>query len=296
MEITEVRCRSILTRAGGYLKSVVSHSLNPYVGCGFGRSACGVACYVRHNPWLARGRAWGEFVDVKINAAETYLQTCSAEKSWAHKQSRPFAIFFSSSTDPWQPLEKTYRITRGLLQAMRRHPPDRLILQTHSTAAREDFSLIAELARQCDLAVHVSVEGDRERLPGLPPPPCSLNGRLNLLSEFATAGIDAVACLSPLHPMKNPEAFFESLAKRGIRGVVIDHFILGDGTPDGARTRKTALPRAMAAVDAESVRLSYRDEIARIAGRYLPVGISSSGFAGNFVAPGKPAKDNAGLK
>ncbi|MFQ5671823.1 MAG: radical SAM protein [Nitrospinales bacterium] len=286
MKITEVRCRSILTRAGGYLKPVVSHSLNPYVGCGFGRSACGVACYVRHNPWLSRGRVWGEFVDVKTNAAEVYLRTCGVEKSWAHKRSRPFAIFFSSSTDPWQPLEQTYRITRGLLQAMRERPPDRLILQTHGTAVREDFSLIAELARQCDLAVHVSVEGDRERLPGLPPPPCSLASRLHLLSELAAAGINAVACLSPLYPMKNPEAFFASLAKTGIRGVVIDHFIRGDGTPDGARTRQTALPAAMAAVDAESTQLDYRDKIARIAVRYLPVGISSSGFAGNFAAPG----------
>ena len=35
MEITETHCTSILTRASGYLKEVCSHSLNPYIGCGY---------------------------------------------------------------------------------------------------------------------------------------------------------------------------------------------------------------------------------------------------------------------
>lgn len=283
MQISEYRCRSILTRVTGYLKKVVSHSANPYVGCGFGRSSCGVACYVQHNHWLTKGRTWGEFVDVKINAAEIYSKTCGAERRWAHKRSVPFAVFFSSSTDPWHPPEKKYRITRRLLQAMRKDPPDQLVLQTHTSNIREDKPLIVELSGTCDLRVHISIEGDRERLPGLPPPPCSLDDRIRLLSEFASAGIDTVACLSPLYPLKDPEAFFTELSSTGIQAVVIDHYIEGDGTADGSRTDKTKLPAAMAAIDPASTRLSYRDKIARIAENYLPVGISCEGFAGNYT-------------
>ncbi len=282
MTISEIQCRSILTRAGGYLHDVCSHSLNPYVGCGFGRSACGVGCYVRHNAWLTKGRDWGAFVEVKTNAPEVYVQTYEAEQRWAHRRDQPFSIFFSSSTEPWQPVEKQYRITRRLLEVMRTHPPDELILQTHTPAMLDDLDWVAALTRQCRLRVHVSIEGDTERLPGLPPPPATVQARIELLRQLSSAGIFAVACLSPLYPMQNPAAFFEQLAGAGASAVVIDHFILGDGTREGSRTWKTDLPRSMEAVDTASTRLEYRDRIAAIAQTYLPVGISAAGFAGHY--------------
>lgn len=282
MEVSEIQCQSILTRAGGYLREVCSHSLNPYVGCGFGRSACGVGCYVRHNAWLTKGRDWGSFVEVKANAPEIYLQTCESEQRWAHRRDLPFGIFFSSATEPWQPVEKQYRITRQLLEAMRMHPPDELILQTHATAMQDDLNLVAEVSRQCKLRVHVSIEGDAERLPGLPPPPATVKDRIELLRQLSSAGVFAVACLSPLYPMHSPDDFFKRLAKAGADAVVIDHFIEGDGTAQGSRTWKTDLPRSMEAVSAESTRLEYRDRIAAIAQDYLPVGISASGFAGHY--------------
>ena len=282
MEVKEVQCRSILTRTSGYLKAVSSHSLNPYIGCGFGRSACGVGCYVRANRWLTRGRPWGGFVEAKTNAAAVYTQTCAAEQRWAEKRGSRFSIFFSSATEPWQPLEKKFRITRSLLQAMRLRPPQELILQTHSTDIRDDLELIAELSRACDLRVQVSIEGDRDRLPGLPPPPATVDSRIQLLSDLTTAGIPAVACLSPLYPLKDADVFFKRLAATGIQAVVIDHFIVGDGTADGSRTLKTGLPPAMAEVLKESTALSYRDQVAEIARRHLPVGLSAEGFAGHY--------------
>ncbi|MGP0565726.1 MULTISPECIES: hypothetical protein [unclassified Nitrospina] len=282
MQISVVECRSILTRSTGYLKRVCSHSMNPYTGCGLGKSACGAACYVRFNPWLTRGREWGGFVDVKTNAAEVYRRTADAERRWAHKRSQPFSIFLSSSTEPWQAVEKTYRITRSLLDALLDAPPDELILQTHTTGIREDLARVQALSKLCRLRVHVSIEGDTGRLPGMPPPPSRLEDRIRLLRELSDAGIIAVACMAPLYPVNDPDAFFKKLAKTGIVGVVIDHFIEGDGTPDGARTLKTPLPPAMARVNPDSIYKEYRDHMAAIAVRYLPVGISSEGFSGEY--------------
>lgn len=284
MEVKEVLCRSILTRTSGYLKAVSSHSLNPYIGCGFGRSACGVGCYVRANHWLTRGRPWGGFVEAKTNAADVYTATCGAEQRWAAKRGLPFSIFFSSATEPWQPLEKKFRITRSILQAMKQKPPQELILQTHSTGIRDDMKLIARLARVCDLRVQVSIEGDRDRLPGLPPPPATVADRIQLLRDLTDADILTVACLSPLYPLRDADAFFQRLAATGIRALVIDHFILGDGTHDGSRTLKTGLPSAMAEALAASTTLSYRDHVAEIARKYLPVGLSAEGFAGHYSA------------
>ncbi len=282
MTVAETQCKTILTRTGGYLKNVCTHSLNPYIGCGFGRSSCGSGCYVRFNTWLTRGRRWGEFVDVKTNAAEVYLKTRSAEKRWAYTRSAPFSVFMSSSTDPWQPLEKKYRITRDILIAMLDGPPDLLILQTHSVMVRDDLDLIVELARICELRLHISIESDRDRLPGLPSPPSSVAARIEALAQFSQAGINSVACVSPLYPIRNPDAFFAKLAGTGATAAVIDHFVQGDGTMDGSRTRKTPLPSAMETVNPESSSLSYRDSIAEIAKTYLPVGISAAGFAGKY--------------
>ncbi len=105
-EINLIQSKTLLTRASGYLKGVCSHSLNPYSGCGYGLSSCGEGCYVRFNHWVTRGREWGKFIDVKINASELYTQSVQREKNWAHQRSIPFTIFMSSATDPWQPVEK----------------------------------------------------------------------------------------------------------------------------------------------------------------------------------------------
>ena len=281
MVIKEGISKSILTRVTGYLKQVSSHSLNPYVGCGFGRSACGVPCYVRHNNLLTKGRAWGNFVDVKLEADQVYRETYKRERSWAHRSCGEFSIFFSSSTDPWQPLEKKYRVSRALLIAMIDIPPDKLILQTHTSNILDDKYTIAKLAKKTSLKVHISLEGDREILPGLPPSPCSIKKRFGALAKFSEMGIETVACLSPLYPLRNPEKFFKRLAAAGISGVIIDHFIEGDGTPLGTKTFKTIFPGIMRKINASSVNLMYREKIVEIARQFLPVGVSAAGFSGN---------------
>ena len=274
--------KSILTRTTGYLKNISSHSLNPYSGCGFGNSSCGKGCYARFNFWINKGRQWGTFVDIKENAADLYSQTASREKAWTKKQSQPFSIFMSSSTDPWQPAEKKYRITREVLQAMTVIPPDELILQTHSSTILEDIDLIKKVSRNCKLRVHISIEGDREMLPGLPLPPSSVTDRINTLQQLSSHAIFTVGCLSPLYPLDDADRFFSRIKSAGTSAIIIDHFILGDGTPDGSRTKKTSLPYLMENILPESIHLSYRDKVADIARKYLPVGISAAGFAGNY--------------
>ena len=282
MQINLIQSKTLLTRASGYLKGVCSHSLNPYTGCGYGLSSCGEGCYVRFNQWLTRGREWGKFVDVKSNAGQLYLQSAEKEKTWAHKRSTPFTIFMSSATDPWQPAEKKYRVTRSVLQAMTTCPPDALILQTHSTSILDDQETLLELSQLCSLRIHISIEGDRNRLPGLPPPPCSIEQRISALGQLSAKGLKTVACLSPLYPLENPHRFFDRLKNVGASAVIIDHFIEGDGTAEGSRTLKTRLPHAMSQIQKDSIQLPYRNQIVNIARNYLPVGVSAQGFAGHY--------------
>jgi hypothetical protein len=80
IQITETTIKKMLTRAEGFLRNnegaavVSSHSLHPYCGCTFGNSLCGVGCYVRSNINLTKGREWGGFLEVRTNAAQSYLK------------------------------------------------------------------------------------------------------------------------------------------------------------------------------------------------------------------------------
>jgi DNA repair photolyase len=282
--LRETSVQSILTRTGGYLKTVTSHSMQPYRGCAYGNALCGAYCYVRHNPWLTRGRPWGSFLEVRANAAEVYGRQAAREREWGRSRRGSFRVFLSSSTDPFVPQELLFGVTRRLLEAMAADPPDGVILQTHSHLVTSCLDAVRRLAERTELRVHVSIESDRDRLPGLPPPASSVAARFEAAALLKQEGFRVAICVSPLLPIEDPESFFERIG-RASHAVVLDHFIGGDGSRDGARTRATRLPLAMAEVDPGSLTLEYRDRMIGIARRYLPgaVGVGPDGFAGRYL-------------
>jgi DNA repair photolyase len=282
--VEETTIGRVLTRSSGFLRDVCSHSLQPYQGCTHGNSLCGVSCYVRHNRWLTKGREWGSFLEARMNAAEAYTAEHSREQRWARRSRNGLVIFLSSSTDPFVPQERRLGLTAAVLAAMVDSPPDGLILQTHSPTVAEHFAVLQELHSRCDLRVQISVESDQERLPGLPAPIATVGARLAAAAKLHDAGLQVIICVAPLHPIAHPQAFFERISHCASQ-VIVDHFIGGDGTPDGRRTLATALPAAMAKVDPVSVELSYRDRMVDIACAVMPgrVGVSMDGFAGRWL-------------
>jgi len=283
VHVTETRIGNVLTRTSGFLRDVTSHSLQPYRGCTFGKAACGVGCYVQHSLHILQGRTWGEFLEVRTNVAESYRENFPRESKWARKSRGSFSIFCSSSTDPFLPQEFRYGITRRLLEAMIDEPPDLLILQTHSAQCVEYLDLFRRLKERTELRMHVSIETDREKMPGLPPHATSIAGRIDTCRQLREAGIRTIVTVSPLLPIAEPERFFGRLAEVA-DGVIIDHYIEGDGSSDGSRTARTKLPQIIATIEPRGVGLDYRDEIVALARRYFPggVGVSASGFAGVF--------------
>ena len=284
MDLRVTKIRNILTRTTGFLKTVTSHSAQPYRGCSFGNALCGAGCYVQHNTYVTRGRPWGSFLEVRENAAASYCSSVERERRWARRSRGGFGIFMSSSTEPFLPQEFRHRITLSLLGAMLEDAPDCLILQTHSHRVTEYLELYRELQKRCDLRVHVSIETDVEKFPGLPPHASSVERRFEAARTLSEAGIRTVITVSPLMPIREPEHFFARVSACA-DAVVIDHFIQGDGSADGGRTLRTALPAAMAAVNADSVDLGYRDRMVEIALRHLPgrVGVNVDGFAGRYM-------------
>jgi DNA repair photolyase len=240
---------------------------------------------VRHNIHITHGRRWGTFVEARTNAAEAYRTQYAREQSWARRSRGQFGIFLSSSTEPFQPAEKKYRITRSLLEAMLEMPPDFLIIQTHSPQVVDYLDLYPELAKYTHLRFHISIETDTDRLGDLPRPASPIAKRIAAAGQLRAAGLRTVITVSPLLPIANPDDFFARLAEVA-DAVVIDHFIGGDGSANGARTLRTSLPQVMAAINPASVTLEYRQQIVEIAQRHFPgrVGVNIEGFAGQFLS------------
>jgi DNA repair photolyase len=283
IRIDKAKIRCILTRSSGYLKDVSSHSLQPYRGCSFGSALCGVGCYVQHNGLLTRGAAWGSFLEARVNAAESYLEHYAREQAWARRVRGRFSIFMSSSTDPFVPHERRLGITARVLEAMITHPPDTLIVQTHTDAVVGALPTLECLSEVCALRVQISIESDRDSLPGLPPPASSVAHRLEAARTLRQAGVRTVITVAPLLPIAAPREFFAAIAAAA-DAVVIDHYIEGDGSRDGSRTARTPLPAAMEAIHPGSTRLEYRDLMVEAAEAVMPgrVGISRNGFAGRY--------------
>jgi len=178
MEIKEKKCRTIMSESG----LSTDYTINPYTGCSH---AC-VYCYA---PYILRERReWGSFVDVKINAPEVLLKEMHRKKK---KE-----ILISSVTDPYQSLEKKYKITRQLLERLKNTNFIVSIL-TKSTLVSRDLDLLKKT--NCEIGLTITTLDERAAKifePGAPSP----MGRLKILSYLKTSGIKTYIFFGPLLP------------------------------------------------------------------------------------------------
>ena len=284
MRVESTTVKSILTRTAGYLDGIASHSLQPYRGCPLGASLCGAGCYVRHagSPDQRASSGARSWRPGSTPTSRTGPRLFASGAGPGRSRGR-FGIFLSSATEPFPPQEARLGITRSVLEAIRDDPPDALIVQTHSHRVADAAPLLLDLAGRCELRIHLSIETDRDRLPGLPGHGSPIDARFEAALALRSSGLFVVVTVAPLLPIADPDAFFGRIA-RSADAVVLDHFIGGDGSPAGSRTLRTPLPEAMSAVDPSSLSLDYRDRMASIADRHLPgrVGLGRDGFAGRW--------------
>jgi DNA repair photolyase len=282
MHLREIVVKSILTPTGGFL-SAYTHSLNPYRGCAYGSTFCGAACYAPEVRFGAPAGPWGSYLEVKVNAPEVY----PADVARARRAGRRVVVFMASVTDPYVPQERRYRITRRLLEAMRRAPPDALVLQTHTPYPLWDVDALVALGDRTRLIVQISIESDRDHILGFPRPAHSVEARIAALRALGARGIRTVAVVSPLMPLRDPEAFAACLGGAA-DAVILDHYLVGDGSAAGARTRRrkahldATVPDLLTAAGFEEwTRLEkFREIVDRFRAVLGParVGVSADGF------------------
>lgn len=187
----EEPCRSALNRVHGMPQ--FRWSLNPYMGCAHRCAFCYVRAFERRADRAWDG-AYGTQVRVKVNVAEV-LRRELARPSW----NREF-VAIGAATDPYQPAEGRYRLTRSCIEAFAEaRTPFGIV--TRGTLVVRDVDVLAAAARRARVGVHFSIptldlDVWRRTEPGSPPP----RQRLRALATLAGAGIEVAVAMAPILP------------------------------------------------------------------------------------------------
>jgi DNA repair photolyase len=190
VEVVEQVARSVINPVKGM---PFKWSINPYRGC---YHQC-VFCYARRTHWFLDEDGvdrWGSRIFVKINAPAVVRREL-ARPRWRREY-----VAVGTVTDPYQPLEGRYRLTRGVLQACSDYDTPVGII-TRSPLVVRDVDVLQELARNAGASVSISIATLDEALareiePTVAPP----RQRLCAVSLLATAGIRVNVALAPVIP------------------------------------------------------------------------------------------------
>jgi len=190
VEYLEIQCKSALNSVKGM---GFQWSLNPYIGCEHRCAFCYVRAYELRadRPFDDR---YGRTVRVKVNVAGV-LRSELSKRSWRHE-----LVVIGAATDPYQPAEGKYKLTRQCLQALRQYSnPTGLI--TRGPMIVRDIDVLTELAKRADLTVTFSIptvdhEVWRRTEPGTAHP----KQRLRAMERLVAAGIKAGVAIAPILP------------------------------------------------------------------------------------------------
>jgi len=163
--------------------------INPYIGCVHG---C-VYCYARFmKRFTGHPEPWGTFLDAKVNAADLLRQQL------AHRR-EPITdvVFLSSVTDPYQPAEQKYRLTRALLEVLLEYQVPISIL-TKSDLVLRDIDLL-ERFEACRVGLSIAIL-DEALARRLEPRAASPARRLSALRALREHGVRTYAFVSPCLP------------------------------------------------------------------------------------------------
>jgi DNA repair photolyase len=183
-------CKSALNRVRGM---PFKWSLNPYVGCAH---MC-TFCYVRHFEQRADRPGddrYGRSVRVKTNVSEV-LRRELARRSWQREE-----VALGTATDPYQPAEGRFRLTRACIVELAASGTPFSIV-TRGPLVVRDVDALADAARAVPVAVYVSLPTLDDRIwrttePGTAPP----TSRLRAIRTLADAGIDVGVGIAPVLP------------------------------------------------------------------------------------------------
>ncbi|MCX9083979.1 MAG: radical SAM protein [Candidatus Methanoperedens sp.] len=207
------------------VKTALSHSklkgfeyaLNPYHGC---EHAC-VYCYAPSVIHWDKGK-WGDLVEVKINLPRILSKELRIKKKGV--------VGLGTVTDPYQPAERKYEVTRRCLELLLSHDFP-VCIQTKSSLVLRDIDLLKKFS---NLEVGITLTSHDDSLrEKLEPGAASVQERFQTLSELSKNGIKTWVFLGPVMPyLTDVEALIEEISIVKPWYVIVDKLRLRDGVND----------------------------------------------------------------
>jgi DNA repair photolyase len=168
--------------------------------------------YNKLPPWLAFERN----IFVKRNAPEILSRTLRFGGERHLKLLEGESIVIGTATDPYQPAERRFRVTRGILEVLADHPGLSVVIITKSPLITRDIDLLSRIGRHSDLSIHISlITLDRELARRLEPRSPTPESRVRALGRLREAGINAgINCMPVLPGITDNPSDLEALVKR----------------------------------------------------------------------------------
>ncbi len=191
-EVQEIHCKSLINRVD-VPNFPFRWAINPYRGC---RHAC-TYCYARPTHeflGLDSGREFEQRVFAKVNAPEVLRQELARPK-WQGE-----AIAIGTASDPYEPAESQYKLTRRILEVLLEFQ-NPVSITTKGVLVRRDVDVLRELSHVADAQVVFSVGSIDDQTwkltePGAPRP----LARLEAMQYLVENGVNAGVILAPLLP------------------------------------------------------------------------------------------------
>jgi len=182
-------------------------ALSPYRGCAHGCRYC----YVREYPnALHKPEDWGGWVAPKLNAPELL---------WSQRHRlHGVRVFMASATDPYQPLERQYRLSRRCLEVLLLCPTTEVIVHTRSPLVLQDLELLRSFGARLSVGFSIPTDDDTVRQivePHAPPIP----SRWAAVERLAAAGIQVTIGVAPLMAVHDAKAFARRAKVSGASGI-----------------------------------------------------------------------------
>ncbi|MER3456271.1 MAG: radical SAM protein [candidate division GAL15 bacterium] len=261
-QLVEIQVKTVLNRVCGM---GFSWSINPYRGCAHGCPFC----YARRTHWYLDEDGvgqWSRKIFVKVNAPQV-LRAELARPSWKRE-----LVAVGTATDPYQPAEARYRITRRILEALVEcRTPASLV--TRSPLVLRDVDVLQDLARKAGVTVCVSlVTLDPQLARQLEPTVALPHQRLRAIEQLSRAGIRTGVMLAPVLPgltdqPENLEAVVRAAVQAGAQFLAHNVLHLGEVTRDAfwaflARCHPHLLPMYQKLYAGRYAPSSYRRRVA----------------------------------
>jgi len=214
MIVKEVECKSVLNKS-----ALADYCINPYIGCQHACKYCYAESYTRR--FSSHMEAWGDFIDVKINAPIVLAREV--------KRKPKGTVYISSLTDAYQPLERKYELTRKLLEILLQHQFP-ISIQTKSALVLRDLDLIRKF-HECEVGFTITTLNDNIRK-SFEPASSTVEEKLQAIQKLKENGIQTYAFFGPILPYlsdQNLEQYLHQIANAGADYIYVDKLNLKPG-------------------------------------------------------------------